>query len=379
MLESSNQGRTWFVREVRIATRRAAIGGSYDALRFASALVSVISRNPVHEESRENVAQLLRTALDAFCTAGAPDIVHLKSLYVFARDEGYPVKQEWLPSLPAADRGVAAALLNRPLGEQDAGADHVARIRRQPRGLPRRQHRDRDPVRFDLDQRRIQLSVGDFSDFSIGPQGSAGGAGGLWRAQLGTRWHGELQAQAVADGADADFEVPVEGEIARRGWIVALSGRIDQVVRSGGRTVLREIKTVSRPLPADEAELRGDYPGYFVQVAAYAALRGARESCELVFVETDTGLAQTVGLRPEDERLLDAQLDRIAEFLDLRLRARERLRDLRFRPAFAAPRHGQEEAAAELGGAVRNGQCAILLEAPDRVREDGGPARARAR
>lgn len=219
-------------------------------------------------------------------------------------------------------------------------------------------------MRYDLDQRRVELSVGDLSDFSIGPLGSAGGAGGLWRAQLGTRWHGELRAQALADGADADFEVPVEGELARRGWIVALSGRIDQVVRTAGGTVLREIKTVSRALPAPEDELRGDYPAYFAQAAAYAALRGAREGCELVFVEADTGLAQTVRLGQADERLLDAQLDRIAEFLDLRLRARERLRDLRFRPAFEAPRHGQREAASELAGAVRNGQSAVLLEAP---------------
>ena len=34
------------------------------------------------------------------------------------------------------------------------------------------------------------------------------------------------------------------------------------------------------------------------------------------------------------------QLARFTEFLDLRLRARERLRGLRFRPAFATPRPG---------------------------------------
>jgi hypothetical protein len=129
MLESSNQGRTWFVREVRISVRRAAIGRSYDALRFASALVSVIGRNNVHEESRENVAQLLRAALDAFGTAARPDIVHLKALFRFARDEGYPVKQEWLPSLPAAERGDAEAVIGQPLDSQVADADLVARLR----------------------------------------------------------------------------------------------------------------------------------------------------------------------------------------------------------------------------------------------------------
>jgi DNA excision repair protein ERCC-2 len=219
-------------------------------------------------------------------------------------------------------------------------------------------------VNFDLDRRRARMSVGDLSDFSIGPRSSAGGQGGLWRAQLGSRWHRELQAQAVSEGADAEFEVPIEGEIARKGWLVALAGRIDQVVRVGGTTVLREIKTVTRALPSSEAELRADYPGYFVQLATYAALRGAREKCELVFVEADTGLAQTVGLSPADERLLDAQLDRVAEFLDLRLQGRERLRQLRFRPAFAVLRHGQEVAATQLRDAVRGARSAILLEAP---------------
>ncbi len=129
-IESSNQGRTWFVREARIVTRRASIGRSYDSLRFASALASVIRRNPVHEESRAGVGRLLRTAFDAFGAAARPDVVYLKSLYLFARDEGYPVKQEWLPSLPAADRAVATEALGRRLGEQESAGADVERIRR---------------------------------------------------------------------------------------------------------------------------------------------------------------------------------------------------------------------------------------------------------
>jgi len=130
MLESSNQGRTWFVKEVRIATRRAAIGRSYDALRFASALAALVGRNPVHEESREQVGLLLRTALDAFGTGVRPDVVHLKSLYLFARDEGYPVKQEWLPALDEAGQAAATAILNRPVGAQSETPETVTRLRR---------------------------------------------------------------------------------------------------------------------------------------------------------------------------------------------------------------------------------------------------------
>jgi DNA excision repair protein ERCC-2 len=148
----------------------------------------------------------------------------------------------------------------------------------------------------------------------------------------------------VSDKVDAEFEVVISGQLARRGWLISLAGRIDQLVRVDGQTVLREIKTVTRPLPTDEAELRSDYPEYFVQVATYAALRGGGERCELIFVEVDSGLAQTIVLTPADEALVNVQLDRVAEFLDLRLRARERLRALHFRPAFAVPRDGQVQA-----------------------------------
>ena len=120
LLESSNQGRTWFVKETRLVTRHPDLGRSYETLVAASALTSLVARNPVPEESRLAVASLLRTALAALATGARPDIVYLKSLYCFARDEGYPLKQQWFPLLPAADRATVAPLLNRPLSDQTA-------------------------------------------------------------------------------------------------------------------------------------------------------------------------------------------------------------------------------------------------------------------
>ena len=116
-LESSNQGQTWFVQEVRLLTRHADLGRSYGTLRHASALAALIARNPVHEDSRTAVAALLRQALASFATGARPDLVWFKSLYCFARDEGYPVKQEWLASLPPALRTAAEQRLHTPLAE----------------------------------------------------------------------------------------------------------------------------------------------------------------------------------------------------------------------------------------------------------------------
>ena len=251
-------------------------------------------------------------------------------------------------------------------------------------------------MEFSLDARTARLSVGEFSDFTLGPRDSSGGPQGLWRAQLGTYWHQQLRAQATAEhGPAAEFEIAIEGSVFHRGWTVTLNGRIDQLLRfapasavekchpigdasrrvvapPAARFVLREIKTVTRPLPADESELRRDYPGYFTQLATYVALArlGALDApalstlgSELIFVETGSGLSQTLALGPADEHLFRVKLERVTEFLDLRLRARERLRHLAYRSAFAAPRPGQETTAAELTAAFER-HPAILFEAP---------------
>ena len=130
MLESSNQGRTWFIKEARLVRRHGDIGRSYEALRQASALAALVARNPGDEASRGAVAELLRTAFAAFGAGGRPDVVFFKSLYRFARDEGYPLKEQWFPTLPSADRAAVVTLLNRPLAEQVATVEAVARLQR---------------------------------------------------------------------------------------------------------------------------------------------------------------------------------------------------------------------------------------------------------
>lgn len=127
-LETSNQGSTWFIKEVRLLARPGGIGRSYATLTLASTLAALIARNPVHEDSRAAVATLLRTALAAFAVSPRADIVFFKSLYCFARDEGYPVKQQWFPLLSSADQTLAVELLNRPLADQTAPSESTAQL-----------------------------------------------------------------------------------------------------------------------------------------------------------------------------------------------------------------------------------------------------------
>lgn len=216
-------------------------------------------------------------------------------------------------------------------------------------------------MEFDLDQRTASLSIGEFSAFRIGPRdpGDSPGTQGIWRAQLGTRWHQELRATASVATPQALFEVPVTGRVFHGGWTLTLTGRIDQLLPATAKTpaVLREIKTTLDPIPAPEEDLRSAHPDYFAQLATYLALRRIADPAEkirgeLIFVEAGSGLAQTIAFNATDEAPFRVQLERIAEFLNLRLRSRERLRDLAFHSPFPELRDGQQTTRADLDTAL---------------------------
>jgi len=240
-------------------------------------------------------------------------------------------------------------------------------------------------MEFSLENRTARLSVGELADFQIGPREGGDGQQGLWRAQLGTHWHQQLRAQMGAENASALFEIPLTGEVFHRGWVLTLTGRIDQLIppelisidprRVPPAARLREIKTVLRALPAPEEELRAEYPSYFAQLATYLALARLRAPIhpalaaqtpvhgELVFVEAGSGLVQSIPVTAAEEQLFTVQLERVVEFLDLQLRARERLRNLRFAPAFAELRPGQETIQDDLTQALAHHRV-VLFEAP---------------
>ncbi len=228
-------------------------------------------------------------------------------------------------------------------------------------------------MHFDLATRTARLSVGDFAGFSTGPSEGGNGNAGRWRAELGQRWHAELRARAeasAAPGAAPAFEVPVEGRLVHRGWTLELGGRVDQLEAD----VLREIKTILHPLPADETDLRTAHGDWFLQAATYAVLRRALGApvrrAELVFVEATSGLLQTVALTPFDEALVAHQLEVVVGFLDRQRAAAERRRRLRFAPPFPSLRPGQDDLRRRLAeflpesSASADGPTCLLLEAP---------------
>ncbi len=130
VLETRNQGRTWFIREAMLLRRRAGLGTSYEALTFACRFARLLARTPIHDDSRAAVGALLERALDAWETGTRPDAVYFKSLFLLARDEGYPVREAWLRTLRATDQATAESALRQPASAQTASEPDLRHITR---------------------------------------------------------------------------------------------------------------------------------------------------------------------------------------------------------------------------------------------------------
>ncbi|MBE2215073.1 MAG: helicase [Opitutaceae bacterium] len=221
-----------------------------------------------------------------------------------------------------------------------------------------------------ITDRTIALNAREFAEFTTGPGAGGYGRMELWRAQLGQVWHENLRQQLAAADPAARFEVPIEATVPWRGWRVTLTGRVDQVVFRAGTAVVREVKTVMQPLPADPLSLRNHYTEYFRQLAVYQCLHREPGTAagilagELVFVEPATGITQVITQDPEAAHaVFDARLAELCGFAEQRRAGLERLRTLRFAPAFTTPRPGQESILADLRAAASRSPV-VLFEAP---------------
>ena len=117
-LETSKQGTARFIREDRLVQRRLAIGASYQSLRHASDFAMLLVRNAPHMAEPAELFQLAERSFDAFAERKAPEIIHLKTVYLLLKNEGYPIRESWWPQLPNHLTEAAREAINSPAPEK---------------------------------------------------------------------------------------------------------------------------------------------------------------------------------------------------------------------------------------------------------------------
>lgn len=127
-LDAPSNGKVWFLRDYRLIHRPATIGRHYQSLFYGSKFARVLRNNLIHMETFETAFTLFLEALKYWERGRLPEIVYFKSLYRYTRQEGYPIREHWLASLPSDLGGSATEILRLPLRQQDANRSEIEKV-----------------------------------------------------------------------------------------------------------------------------------------------------------------------------------------------------------------------------------------------------------
>lgn len=104
-----------FMRDWRLLNHYSGLARHYNGLLHATELSRLIMTHGPHMADGQAAYRVLERALPAWADGAEAGAVLFKALYLLARDEGYPVKEQWWARLSSNEQHQARALINRPL------------------------------------------------------------------------------------------------------------------------------------------------------------------------------------------------------------------------------------------------------------------------
>jgi len=117
-LTQARQGDLWFASSYQPIRRRSNLALSYQRLQIASRFAEIIRNNVQHLPDHVPIYDLCERFFDLVANEPAPDASFLKSLYLFAKMEGLPVREDWVDTLGTRSREELAEILRSPLASQ---------------------------------------------------------------------------------------------------------------------------------------------------------------------------------------------------------------------------------------------------------------------
>ena len=118
-LEQPAQSKVWFMRDYQLLKRHQAIGNDYTTFFYASDFARILTRTLMHADFSSSAYQLFTQALESWESNVRPEAVFFKSLFLFVREEGYPIKEQWWNSINRSKRNSVASILKCPINEQE--------------------------------------------------------------------------------------------------------------------------------------------------------------------------------------------------------------------------------------------------------------------
>jgi recombinational DNA repair protein (RecF pathway) len=117
-----------FLKECNIVLERQTIATHYAAFDCACRFCRAIQLNAGHMEHPESIFQLLAQSLDAWNEKPLPHATLLKALFKLASQEGFPVRERWLPQHNNTEVATIRILLGQPLQSLSIPDSHAKEL-----------------------------------------------------------------------------------------------------------------------------------------------------------------------------------------------------------------------------------------------------------
>ena len=113
-VQKAKSGNMLFASEYDILVRRTELAKRYEAYECAAKLALCCARNGAYLENFEPLYESFEAALNALISGADAAVCELKFMYLFARNEGYAIREDFFANLDNESRGIFKQILLSP-------------------------------------------------------------------------------------------------------------------------------------------------------------------------------------------------------------------------------------------------------------------------
>ncbi len=123
-----NFGNNYFIKSINSIESLNNFHKNYKGLLECTKLAQCLIRNASHLEDFSPAYKDFVLALKAYITATDPRLVNIKWLYKFARNEGYPIKEDFAQNLSAQYQEIFVQIINTPSSQCNIAKEDIGFI-----------------------------------------------------------------------------------------------------------------------------------------------------------------------------------------------------------------------------------------------------------
>lgn len=127
-VKQRREGSMLFASDCEILARRTELAKNYSSYECASRLALCCIRNASYLEDFGSLYKAFEASLNALLAGAKAEACEIKFMYIFARDEGYAIREDFFANLDLKERELFKNVLLTPLSELKFANENIANL-----------------------------------------------------------------------------------------------------------------------------------------------------------------------------------------------------------------------------------------------------------